>query len=557
MTTISSTTSSTAATTGYSTLQTTDSGTGIDYSALIEAKVATRLARADKLDLKITENEAKATAYQTMQSLLQDLNESIDGLRNRSVSTGASSNLFSEKTAYLTNDDALAVTADTSAAAGTYSVVIEQLATKHKISSDTQSSKTDALGTSGSFSLSAGSGTAATISVAADDSLTDIKDAINEQSETTGVAASIVQVASGSYQLILTSTDTGQEISLEDGSDGVLASLGVVDSSGSIKNELVAAQNAVISVDGVEITRSSNTIDDAIEGLTLNLYEADEGETISVEVATDLSGIKDAIMSFVDAYNAYREFSDAQQEVTDGEVSEDAVLYRDTLLRNTDSSMYDIINSTVSYDGETLSLASLGITMNEDNTLSVDEDTLNSILTDNVEGVQALLGLNMTSSSSQMQLLRYNTDATSLSFTLDIEVNDDGTLSSASLDGDDSLFTVSGNRIIGAEGSAYEGIVLVYTGSSGSVDVSFSQGLADRLYGAMDAVADSTSGDIETALSELDDENYRLETRSNNVKEQAETYRSNLTAYYARLEAAAETANLLLQQLTYSDSSDD
>lgn len=555
MTSVSSTTSSTAASTGYSTLQATDSGTGIDYSVLIEAKVAKRLARADTLDLKISDNEAKAAAYEELQTLLQTVSDSIDGLRNRSASTGASSNLFSDMTAYLSNDDALAVTADEDAVAGTYSVVVQQLATRHKIAADAQSSKTDGLGYAGSFSLSAGDGTAMDIAISADDSLTDIQDAINEQSKTTGVSASIVQVSSGSYQLILSSTETGQEIALTDGGDGVLESLGLTDSSGNIANELVAAQDAIISVDGVTITRSSNTIDDAIAGLTLNLYEADVDEAISLEIATDLAGIKSAITDFVDAYNAYREFVVTQQSLTeDGGVSEDSALYSDTLLRNINEQVYDALNGTVSHDGETLSMSSLlGITFDDDNLLTVDEDTLNTALTDNLDAVKALLGLTMTSNSTQMQLLRYNTDADSLSFTLDIDVASDGTLNSAAVGGDSSLFTVSGNRIVGATGSIYEGLVLVYTGSSGSVDVDLKQGVMDQLYGTLDAAADDTDSDIADALSDIDSQNYTLETRSTNIKEQAETYRSNLTAYYARLEAAAETANLLLQQLTYSE----
>lgn len=557
MTSVSSTTSTTAASTGYSALTASDSGTGLDYSALIEAKVAKRLARADKIDVQISDNEAKATAYEELQTLLQTVAESIDGLRNRSASTGATSNLFSEMTAYLSNDDALAVTADEDAVAGTYSVVVQQLATKHKIAADTTASNTDALGYSGSFSLTTDSGTAVDIDVSSDDSLTDIKDAINNQSDTTGVSASIVKVSDSSYQLILTSTDTGEEISLTDGGDGVLQSLGLTDSSGNIANELVASQDAIIEVDGVEITRSSNTIDDAIDGLTFNLYEADAGETISVEIATDLAGIKSAITDFVDAYNAYRDFVTTQQSATD-ENGEDTALYSDSLLRNINKEVYAALNDTVSYNGDTLSIGGLlGITFEDDNTLTLDEDTLNTALTDNLDQVKALLGLTMTSSSSQMSLLRYNSDADSLSFTLDIDVASDGTLNSATVNGDSSLFTVSGNRIIGATGSQYEGLVLVYTGSSGSVDVSLSQGVADQLYSTLDAVADETDSDLATAQTDIEDDNYTLETRSSNIKEQAETYRSNLTAYYARIEAAAETANLLLQQLTYSDSSDD
>lgn len=559
MTTISSTTSSTAATTGYSALSSSDSGTGIDYATLIEAKVNARLAKADRIDTKITANEAKITAYTDLQDKLQAVNDAIDGLRNRSVSTGASSNLFGQRTAYVGDDDVFSATVDDDTEVGTYSVMVQQLATKHKIAADAVGSKTDALGYSGCFTLQAADGSAVTIAMESDDSLTDLRDAINANKSTSGVTASIVQVSDSSYQLILTANDTGEEISLTDGGDGVLSSLGLTDSDGTIKNELVAVQDAIVEIDGVTITRSSNTIDDAIEGVTLNLYSASPDTAISMEVSTDLSSIKSAITSFVNAYNEYRDFVLTQQATTsDGTASSDATLFSDSLLRQIVRSLNSALNTSITTDdGTVLSMASLGISFNSSNELELDEDTLNSILSSDVDAVQQLLGLNMTSSSSQMSLLRYTSSASALSFSLDIVRGDDGNLTSASVDGDSSLFTVSGNRIIGATGTAYEGIVLVYSGNSGSVDIDFSQGLADKLYGVIDDASADYDSNLASAIDDLETRDTELESRSSDIKTKAETYRSTLTAYYARLEAAAETAALLLKQLTYSDSSSD
>lgn len=559
MTTVSSTTSSTAATTGYSALSTSDSGTGIDYSLLIEAKVNARLAKADRIDTKITANEAKITAYTDLQDKLQAVNDAIDGLRNRSVSTGASSNLFGRRTAYVGDDDVFSATVDDDTEVGTYSVVVQQLATKHKIAADGVASKTGALGQSGSFTLQAADGSAVTIAMDADDSLTDLRDAINANKSTSGVTASIVQVSDSSFQLILTSNNTGQAISMTDGGDGVLSSLGLTDSDGAIRNELVAVQSAIVEVDGVTITRSSNTIDDAIEGVTLTLYSASPDTALPMEVSTDLSSIKSAITGFVDAYNEYRDFVVTQQATaSDGTASSDATLFSDSLLRQIVRSVNGALNTSITTDdGTVLSMASLGIGFNSSNELELDEDTLNSILSSDIDAVRQLLGLNMTSSSSQMSLLRYTSSASALSFTLDIVRGDDGTLSSASVGGDNSLFTVSGNRIIGAAGTAYDGIVLVYSGNSGSVDIDFSQGLADRLFGVIDDASATYGSDLATAIDDLESRDTELESRSTDIKTKAETYRSTLTAYYARLEAAAEQAALLLKQLTYKDSSSD
>lgn len=559
MTTVSSTSTSTAASTGYSALSSSSSGTGIDYSALIEAKVNARLSKADRIDTKITANEAKITAYTDLQDKLQAVNDAIDGLRNRSVSTGASSNLFGQRTAYVGDDDVFSATVDDDTEVGTYSVVVQQLATKHKIAADSVGSKTDGLGYSGSFTLQAADGSAVTISMESDDSLTDLRDAINANKSTSGVTASIVQVSGSSYQLILTSNNTGQAISLSDSGDGVLSSLGLTDSDGAIKNEMVAVQDAIVEVDGVTISRSSNTIDDAIEGVTLNLYSASPDTAVSMEVSTDLSSIKSAISSFVDAYNEYRDFVVTQQATTsDGTASSDATLFSDSLLRQVVRSVNSALNTSITTDdGTVLSMASLGITFNSSNELELDEDTLNSILSTDLDSVKQLLGLNMTSSSSQMSLLRYTSSASALSFSLDIVRGDDGNLTSASVNGDSSLFTVSGNRIIGATGTAYEGIVLVYSGNSGSVDIDFSQGLADKLFGVVDDASATYDSDLATAIDDLETQDTELESRSSDIKTKAETYRTTLTAYYAKLEAAAETAALLLKQLTYTDSSDD
>ncbi|MGQ9365018.1 flagellar filament capping protein FliD [Azospirillum sp. ST 5-10] len=567
MTTITSTTTTSASSTGSAALTAADSGTGLDYDALIEAAVAQRLVPADRIETTITENEARIAAYTELQTLLLAVNDSLDGLRNRGESTGADENLFDTRTAYLSGggstsaDDVLAVSVEDGTETGIYSVEVVQLATRHKIGAATTSSQTAALGLSGTLSVGVAGGTAVAVAVDADMSLADLRDAINDESDTTGVKASIVQVSAGEYQLILTATDTGQEIALDDSGSGLTAGLGFTDADGAFANELVAVQDAIIKVDGVTITRDSNTIDDAVEGISFDLYSALPGETINVEVSADLAEIKTAITDFVDAYNALRAFVLTQQATSsDGTAGADATLFADSLLRQINAAVYDALNTSVTTaDGDVLSLATLGLSFDsDDNTLELDETALNEALTDNLEDVRLLLGLNMTASSNDLQLLRYDSGTVrDTSFSLDIAVDDDGNLVSASVDGDSSLFEISDSRIIGVEGSAYEGLVFVYTGKSATVDVSFSNGLAELMYSAIDGVANADDGSITEIVEQIEDNNATLEARVERIQESAETYRSYLTAYYARLEAAAEEAKILLEQLQYSDDDDD
>ena len=135
--------------------------------------------------------------------------------------------------------------------------------------------------------------------------------------------------------LTLTADETGTDaaITAADSSGTVLESLGIVDNLGGISNELQAAGNAQISVDGLDqiggvsvIERQSNTIDDVFDGVTLSLFKAEAGTTITLDVESDLNQVKSAIVDVVDSYNELRAFinTQAQSEIQDedGEITE-------------------------------------------------------------------------------------------------------------------------------------------------------------------------------------------------------------------------------------------
>jgi flagellar hook-associated protein 2 len=572
MSTVSSTSSSTSssttstttkAATGASVLSSSDSGSGIDYSVLIEAKVAQKMSAATKLETKISDNEEKITAYEDLMTELQTVDSTISGLRNRTTSTSgssSSSNLFSEREAFLSGggstgaSNILDASIEDGTTKGTYSIVVEQLATKNKIGSSTQTSSSTALGLSGSFSIGISGGTTASISVESTDTLTSIATKINAQSSTTNVTASVLQVSDSSYELVLTTADTGETITVSNATDSTAATdLGLIDSSGDIANTLVAAQDAKFTVDGVEMTRSSNTISDAIDGVTFNLYEASTS-AVTLEIASNLTDIKSAITAFVSAYNELEDFITSETaRGSDGTAEDGATLINDAYLRAIKNKLSDILDSSVTNsDGDLLSLSTLGITLNSDGTLSLDEDTLNTALTDDLDDVQALLGLNMTSSSDSLSLLRYTSESASMAATLNFEMNEDGTIESVSVNGDSSLFTVSGNTITGASGSAYEGLVMVYSGSSGSVTFSVSSGIADQFYTQMDAYANSSTGTLNDAIDDLNTQNDTYESKVTDITDRAERYRTYLTNYYAKLEAKAEAAKTALRQVKAS-----
>eukprot|EP01036_Dinobryon_divergens_P046641 gene46641-62387_t len=150
MTSVSSTASlisaSTSSSTSTSSTSSSTSTSDIDWDGLIEEAVQAKLDKADSIDLKVTENEAKSAAYTSLQTLLAALETAAQALRAPSGSSVKSVDAFEARTAYLTaNGDvdaasSVSATVESGSTTGTYDLVIEQLAAAHKVASATVAS---------------------------------------------------------------------------------------------------------------------------------------------------------------------------------------------------------------------------------------------------------------------------------------------------------------------------------------------------------------------------------------------------------------------------------
>lgn len=555
MTSISSTSSLLSASTSSSSSTSSTSTSDIDWNGLIEVAVQAKLAKADTIDTKITANEAKIAAYQQMQSLLGDVKTAAQAMRAPSGTTAKTDDVFLDRTAYLTANgsvdaaSSVSATVASGAAIGQYDLTINQLAKAHKVAGGSVTSNTADLGYSGVIKLGTDGGSAAEITIDSSMSLAEVAEAINARTGATGVQATVLKVSSSAFELILSAKETGQTITAGAVSgDDVLTNLGLLNEDGGFANVLQQPAQAIITLDGVEITRSTNDISDVLDGVTFHLYQTTPDNTsITVDVGNDLSAVKSALQSLVDAYNAYRDFAYAQQQVTSGgTASSDAVLFSDATLRNINAAIASALNTSV---GDT-ALQSLGLSFDSTNHLSLDTSALDDVLLSDLDALRSLLSFQMTSSSSNLMLLSRGTAAVG-DFKLDITVGSDGSITSAAVDGDTSPFTISGTRIIGAAGTRYEGYTFVFTGTaSQSIDVSTSAGIAELLYNAANAAASSTNGTLQGLVDNLEGADATLKAKSDDIRSRTETYRTNLTAQYARYQAAIEAAESSQTYLT-------
>ena len=554
MSTVNSSTSSSYVSSSY-----VSGLTDLDTAELVEDAYNAKMEVADTIEAEVDELELEIAAFEDLQDLLEALEDAAEALTASAELDSLRDDVWVGKSAYLSSSDAnttasdvLGVLVDDEATVGSYTIEIKQMATAHRLGGDTYADASSAAGLSGTLSLVAGDDyTATDIEISDDMSLDDIADAINDQSSATGVRASVLQVSDDEYMLVLSAIDTGQEITFDtDGADTTLAaSLGFINDDGGYANELVAADQAIFSVDGVEVTRSSNTVDDVIDGVTLYLYAEEEGTEITLEIDEDASSVYDAIEAFVDAYNELRSFVITNQSYEAGQgADEDAVLFGDSLLSSAVSSVYDALSFTE--NSETYaSLSSIGITFDESNYLVIDSETLEDALVSNFDEVADLFSLSTDTGSDTLLVSEADGTYTG-TFTIDIEVDAEGNITSGSVGGDSSLFTISGNNIIGAEGSVYEGVELYFGGdSSESVDVTISSGLGNEMVKALDKYTNSSDGLISARIERLEEQTTNLEDEIEDVATAAEAYAEDLTERYSALETKMYQLQLLREQL--------
>jgi flagellar hook-associated protein 2 len=532
---------------------------GLDTDAIIDAAVAQKTARADTIDAKVTANKTRISSYQTLQSLLQAVSDSMSDLASSTYSSiSTSTNAFDEKQAYLTASDGadatdiLAVSADSDAVASSYEITVTQLAKAQKVASAMQTSAKTALDLDGVMSLSAANGAAVDITVTATMTLNDLSTAINAQTATSGVTATVISTSAGA-RLVLSTSDTNQAISVSSASgDDVALGIGLTDATGAFATQLQAAQPSIVTIDQQTITSDGNELTDVVPGLSISLLQTTAtGQTVTLDVEANYDDIKTAITSFITAYNALRAFVATNQTVgSDGTVPEDAVLFADSLLRDANRQLSAVLSgSPTSADDDVANLADLGVTFDANNQLELSsETTLDNLLLTNLSSVASFFETRFTSDNAGLKLMK-NSTAQSFDFSLAVAATD-GVITSVSVGGNSGLFTVAGSLISGAKGTIYEGLSFALApATTGSIAIKVEQGFANRITSLLSGFANTTNGAIQTQIASLETIDTDLTSKSDDIRTDAEDYRTRLVAKYAAMETELSAAQLLQAQI--------
>jgi flagellar hook-associated protein 2 len=361
-----------------STISSTGIGSGLDIDSLVSKLVAAeRSAGQMRIDGKKGKLTEQFSAMATLMGGMSAFQSSLNAL------VGAGS--FTSRKVSVSDEAAFTAKAGSAAAAGSYDVQVKQLAKSAQLGSDAFASGSTAVGT-GKLTISVGDSSFSIDVVEGGNSLANIRDAINKSSANKGVQASLLTDVEGTH-LVLTSTKTGAEHALTvaaSGGDGGLQAL-VYDPNGTQNMELRSeAKDAIVFVSGYEIHSDSNTVSNAIEGVTLTLKApTEEDSTVLLGVERDDAAIQDAAKKFVDAYNS---LAGTIKSLNRYDVATEAAgaLLGDSMLRNIESQVRKVISSPVAgVSGNYTTLASLGITTQGDGKLKLDTVRFNAALESN------------------------------------------------------------------------------------------------------------------------------------------------------------------------------
>jgi flagellar hook-associated protein 2 len=351
-------------------------GSGLDINSLVSQLVAAERANPDRRN--VSEDARLTTEFSALATLKGALSGFQSALAGLKTSSG-----FDPRTAKVGDESYFTASASSAAAAGHYDVEVRQLATAARIGSAVFTGGPDSVVGTGTLTITVG-GKSFDVELTADNNtLADVRDAINAATGNTTVRATLIRdtVGTGSY-LVLSGTKTGGDNAItvsatnsDAGLDQLVQGLQTADPARD-----VTAQDAIVFVSGYEIHGATNNVSGAIDGVTLNLKKAEIGKLVTLDVSRDDAAIQTKAQAFVNSYNTL-----AQQIATlsryDATTKTAGPMLGDAMLRGLDTQLRRTLSSVVpGTSGTYTTLASIGISATVNGTLQLNASRLSDAL---------------------------------------------------------------------------------------------------------------------------------------------------------------------------------
>lgn len=538
MTSVSSTSSSTSSTastsstssstssssvSGASILNTLGAGSGIDTASLATNLTnATFATKESALSTKQTANTAQISELATLSSDIDTFSSALDTL----ISGGS---LQSQPSS--SDSSVLTATAQSGALIGGLSaqVVVKQIATSQSlVSGYVASNATTAIG-SGGLTLTTGSGTFTVTLDSTNNTLAGIAKSINAAGA--GLTATVITDSSGARLSIKGATGAANAFTIAptSGSDAALGAFAYPQSGGTGMTLAQSSQDAIVNLDGVDVSRGSNTIGDLVTGVTLNLTKAAPGETVTLGATRPTAAITQAVSDFVSAYNTV--YADITSALAVG-----GTFANNPSIRQMQRQLASLSSTTLSTAGGPSTLAELGVSTQNDGTLKLDSDQLTKQLTNYPDGVEAMFNPSQRSSSPLITITSSLSGTKPGTYQLSNIVKDSGSGHPAgTIDGYAGI--PSDQTLSASISSSAYGLSIQTAGDVASATVTVDSGLG----GALKAIRDSlrnTGGLLDQLSTSLTAQKSTLADQRTKLTTDESNYKTRLTNQFTAMDTA-------------------
>ena len=392
-------------------------GSGLDVTGIVSQLMSIEQRPLTALTTKQSDYKAKLSAFGSIQSGIASFQSTLKKLSDPK-------NLQTIK-ATVTDTNVLGTSGGAGAVPGDYSIEVTKLAQSQKLASagqlnaqavvgtgtltfDFGTISGGTLGTDGKYSGSAftsnGAGSKQVTIDSSNNTLNGIRDAINSAS--IGVTASVINDGGATpYRLALSNSQTGEASSMKISvsGDAALGNLLNHDPAGSqALTQTVAAQNAALKVDGLDISKPSNTFSDVVTGVTLTLKKTNAGSPTNLSVTRDTNAVKANVQEFVDGYN---KLTGSLKSLTSYDMTskKGAALYGDSSVRNMLGQLRGLVTGTITGGASSLTrLSDAGVSYQADGTLKLDATKLQTVIDTQFDQLPGLFAASGTSTDSQV-----------------------------------------------------------------------------------------------------------------------------------------------------------
>ena len=393
------------------------------------------------------------------------------------------------------------------------------------------------------------------VSATASTTLTDLRDAINnaatdsDNDGTKDVLASIIY--DGSNYMLMLKSESGASNEMKVTDSHATPAYAYDTTDGAQLTQRVAGVNSAFTVDGISMSRTSNSVDDLFDGFTLDLKKT-TSSAVRISSSVDLDGVSDLLTGYVDTYNQVMLNLTAMGANDPVDPENDGALIGDSTLREIRSELREMSSTAIKgYEGGPYYLSYLGVSTNRDGTLAFDKGQMETQFKSKPETVRAFFTNNYATSNSNITISAFdftNTKPGTYAFATDGSSTHTIGGVSATKSGDNYSVTSGdpqGLTIAVANGSGVTSGTIYY-------GKSFINQVVDKLdnYLSFNSILDQRVDNLNDTLSTVAEKRSSLESRIESITQR---YARQYSAMESTIASFQETGNMLTAMLEKKD----